>query len=45
MFNGSTETKNDGFRSLNDLSPSFMKESFNKRSNINKRENRRIIHT
>ena len=41
MFNGSTETKNDGLRNvhdLNDLNPSFIKNLFNKRNNINRRK-------
>ena len=48
MFNGSTETKNDGLRNvhdLNDLNPSFIKNLFNKRNNINRRKNDHIIHT
>ena len=48
MINGSTETKNDGFRSfqsLNDLHPSFMKQLFNKKIYINRRKNDLIIHT
>ena len=47
MFNGSTKTKNDGFtnfKSLNDLNPSFMKNLFNNRSNINRRKNDLIVH-
>ena len=45
MFNGSTETKNKSFKSLSDLSPSFMKKLFNKRNNINRRKNDLVIHT
>ena len=47
MFNGSTKTKNDdftNFKSLNDLNPSFMKNLFNSRSNINRRKNDLIVH-
>ena len=33
------------FKSLNDLNPSFMKNLFNKRNNINRRKNNLIIHT
>ena len=33
------------FKSLNDLNPSFMKNLFNKRNNINRRKNDLLIHT
>ena len=33
------------FKSLNDLNPSFMKNLFNKRNNINRRKNDLTIHT
>ena len=46
MFNERTDTKNDGFRnfkSLNDLNPSFIKNLFNKRNNINRRKKNDLI--
>ena len=33
------------FKSLNDFNPSFMKNLFNKRNNINRRKHDLIIHT
>ena len=33
------------FKSLNDLNPSFMKNLFNERNNINRRKNDLTIHT
>ena len=33
------------FKCLNNLNPSFIKELFNKRNNVNRRKNDLIIHT